>query len=50
MSDTSVTLEVSKEERSREASLPQPRNMEDMSVALEVPKEERSREDRDRQS
>ena len=44
-----VTLEVSKEERSREESLEQPSNMRYMLVTLEVSKEERSREAREEQ-
>ena len=40
----SVALEVPKEERSRDLSDEQPRNMEDMSVTCEVSNEERSRE------
>ena len=46
----SVTLDVSKEERSREEREEQPENMPDMSVALDVSKEERSREEREEQS
>ena len=42
MQDMPVTLEVSKEERSREESLEQPSNMEDMSIALEVSRPDRS--------
>ena len=39
-----VTLEVSRPERSREASEEQPENMEPMYVTLEVSRPERSRE------
>ena len=44
MEDMFVTLEVSKEERSREPAQEQPSNMEDMFATLEVSKEERSKE------
>ena len=49
----SVTLEVSKEETSREAREERPSNMEnmwDMPVTCEVSKEETSREAREEQS
>ena len=44
-----VTLEVSKEDRSRDESLEQPENMWSMLSTLEVPNEERSREAREEQ-
>ena len=44
-----VTLEVSKEDRSREDRDEQPSNMLSMRVTLEVSKEDRSREARDEQ-
>ena len=44
-----VTLEVSKEETSREAREVQPRNMPDMSVTFEVSRLETSREEREEQ-
>ena len=43
------TLEVSKEETSREAREEQPENMEDIPVTFDVSKEETSREEREEQ-
>ena len=44
-----VTLEVSKEDKSRESSDEQPENMADMSVTLEVSRPDRSRDLSDEQ-
>ena len=44
-----VTLEVSKEERSREESEEQPSNMQYMLVTLDASREDRSREASDEQ-
>ena len=49
MEDMLVTLEVSKEERSREESDEQPENMPPMPVTLEVSRPETSREAREEQ-
>ena len=46
MEDMSVTLDVSNDDRSREARLEQPRNMEHMLVTLEASRPDRSREAR----
>ena len=44
MEDMPVTFEVSRGDRSREASFEQPSNMEDMPVTFEVSRPDRSRE------
>ena len=49
MSSMLVTWEVSKPDRSREASFEQPSNMPPMSVTLEVSRPDRSREESDEQ-